>query len=86
MSWGDSPVFRHFASGVSSGELKGGSSMRNLKKDLGIILETAKKDEVQLSLAELANRYMSKAVEMGYEELDTSTLYLFLDKIRAQGP
>jgi 3-hydroxyisobutyrate dehydrogenase-like beta-hydroxyacid dehydrogenase len=86
MSWGDSPVFRHFASVVISGELKGGASMRNLKKDLGIILESATKDGVELSLAELASRYISKAVELGYEDYDTSALYLFLDKVRAKMP
>jgi 3-hydroxyisobutyrate dehydrogenase-like beta-hydroxyacid dehydrogenase len=82
ISWGDSPVFRHFASVVSSGELKGGSSIRNLNKDLGIILQTAKQDGVQLSMAELARRYASRAVELGYEDLDASTLYRLLDKVR----
>jgi 3-hydroxyisobutyrate dehydrogenase-like beta-hydroxyacid dehydrogenase len=84
MSWGDSPVFRHFASAVSSGELKGGASMRNLKKDLGIILESAMEERVQLSLAELANSYLSKAVELGYEDYDTSALYLFLEKLKSE--
>jgi 3-hydroxyisobutyrate dehydrogenase-like beta-hydroxyacid dehydrogenase len=82
MSWGDSPVFRHFAMTVRSGELKGGASMRNLKKDLGIILESAKEDDVELTLATLAGRYLTKAVEMGYEDLDTSALYSILDQVR----
>jgi 3-hydroxyisobutyrate dehydrogenase-like beta-hydroxyacid dehydrogenase len=86
ISWGDSPVFRHFASVVGSDERKGGSSIRNLNKDLGIILQTAKQDEVQLSLAELASRYASRAVELGYQELDASTLYRLLDKVRTAGP
>jgi len=86
LSWGDSPVFRHFASVVSSGELKGGTAMRNLNKDLRIILESATKDGVQLSLVELSSRYISKVVEMGHEELDISTLYRFLDKIRSESP
>jgi len=85
MSWGDSPVFRHFASVLVSGELKGGASMRNLKKDLGIIMGSAANDGVKLSLAELASRYISKAAELGYEDYDTSALYLVLDKVRRAG-
>jgi 3-hydroxyisobutyrate dehydrogenase-like beta-hydroxyacid dehydrogenase len=58
--------------------------MRNLKKDLGIILESAMEERVQLSLAELANSYLSKAVELGYEDYDTSALYLFLEKLKSE--
>lgn len=83
MSWGDSPVFRHFAAAVRSGDLKGGASMRNLGKDLRIIIETAAKDKSRLTLDELAYRYLSKAIELGYEEYDSSALYLFLDKVRS---
>jgi 3-hydroxyisobutyrate dehydrogenase len=86
MSWGDSPVFRHFASVVSSGILKGGASMRNLKKDLDIILESAEKDGAQLTLVEIADSYLAKAVQQGYEEFDTSALYTILDKVRTQRP
>jgi len=84
MSWGDSPVFRHFASVLVSGELKGGASMRNLKKDLGIIMESTAKDGVELSLAGLASRLISKAAELGYEDYDTSAIYLVLDQLRAE--
>lgn len=83
LSWGDSPVFRHFASTVISGQLKKGASMRNLKKDLDIILKSAGEDGAQLTLAEIADRYISKAVEKGYEEYDISTLYSILDRVRA---
>ncbi len=82
MSWGDSPVFRHFASAVSSGDLKRGASVRNLKKDLDIILESADKDGAELTLVELSDRYLTKAVEEGYEEFDTSAIYTILDKVR----
>jgi 3-hydroxyisobutyrate dehydrogenase-like beta-hydroxyacid dehydrogenase len=82
LSWGDSPVFRHFASVVRSGDLKSGASIRNLKKDLDIILQSAEKDGARLSLAETADLYMSRAVENGYEDYDASTLYSLLDQIR----
>jgi len=82
LSWGDSPVFRHFLSVVSSGELKGGASIRNLEKDLGLILRSAKEEGARLSLAELSQEYISKAARMGYEDFDTTAVYLILDKIR----
>ncbi len=83
MSWGDSPVFRHVASTVISGDMKAGASMRNLEKDLGIILQSAKDDQVRLTLLELADRYISKAAEKGYEAYDASMLYSILDEIRS---
>lgn len=82
LSWGDSPVFRHFASVVGSGDLKGGASMRNLRKDLRLILSASTKDGARMSLAQLAEEYISKATEMGYEEFDTSALYLALEKLQ----
>ena len=82
MSWGDSPVFRHFAAAVIANDMKAGASMRNLEKDLGIIIQSAKQDDVRLSLVELAERYLSKAIEKGYEGYDTSALYTILDEVR----
>ena len=84
LSWGDSPVFRHFAATVISGEMKRGASIRNLKKDLDIILESAKKDGAELALASIADRYLSRAVEEGYEDFDISTLYSILDQVRSE--
>ena len=82
LSWGDSPVFRHFAATVISGEKKRGASIRNLKKDLDIILQSAKKDGAELTLAELADLYLTKAVERGYDESEISTLWSMLDQVR----
>ena len=82
LSWGDSPVFRHFASVVAAGDLKGGASVRNLKKDLGLITRGANADGARMSLAEIAEKYIAKAAEMGYEDHDTSAIYLILDELR----
>ncbi len=82
MSWGDSPVFRHFAAAVIADDMKAGASMRNLEKDLGIIMQSTKQDAVRLTLAELAERYLSRAIEKGYEGYDTSALYTILDEVR----
>jgi 3-hydroxyisobutyrate dehydrogenase-like beta-hydroxyacid dehydrogenase len=84
LSWGDSPVFRHFAATLISGNFKGGASMRNLRKDLGIVLESAKHEGTTLSLAALADDCISRAVAMGYEEYDTSVLYSLIDEIHEQ--
>jgi len=83
-SWGDSGVFRHFLLVVGSGNFKEGATFKNLTKDLSIILESAEKEGVSLSLLELANRYMSGASRLGYEDLDASSLYQFLDKVKKQ--
>lgn len=82
LSWGDSPVFSHFVSVLKSGELKRGASMRNLVKDLGLILQSAREEGLELSLAELSEKYISRAARMGYEQYDTTALYLLLDKVR----
>jgi 3-hydroxyisobutyrate dehydrogenase len=82
MSWGDSPVFRHFAAAVMADDMKAGASMRNLEKDLRIIMQSARQDGVRLTMAELAERYLSRAIDKGYEEYDTSALYTILDEVR----
>jgi 3-hydroxyisobutyrate dehydrogenase-like beta-hydroxyacid dehydrogenase len=81
-SWGDSGVFRHFLLVVKSGNFKEGATFRNLTKDLSIILESAGKEGVSMSLLELANRYMSGASQLGFEDLDASSLYQFLDRLK----
>jgi len=79
-SWGDSGVFRHFLRVVESGNFKEGATFKNLTKDMSIILESAQKEGVTMSLLEMANRYMVGASELGYEDLDASSLYRFLEK------
>jgi len=81
-SWGDSGVFRHFLLVVKSGDFKGGATFKNFTKDLSIILESAGKEDVSLSLLELANRYMSGVSQLGHDDLDASSLYQFLDKLK----
>ncbi len=82
-SWGDSPPFRHFVSVLQSGEFKGGAQIRNLKKDLSIILKSAEGEGVSLSLAGLAYRYVAKASEMGRGDYDMSSIFQILDDIKA---
>jgi len=83
-SWGDSPPFRHFVSVLESGEFKGGALVRNLKKDLSIVLASAEREGASMSLAELAQRYISKASEMGRDDYDISSVYQILDEMKAQ--
>jgi len=82
-SWGDSPPFRHFVSVVQSGDFKGGALIRNLKKDLSIVLDSAKQEGESMSLAELAHRYVVKASEMGRDDYDISYLFQVLDEIKS---
>jgi 3-hydroxyisobutyrate dehydrogenase-like beta-hydroxyacid dehydrogenase len=83
-SWGDSPPFRHFVSVLQSGEFKGGAQIRNLTKDLSIILRSAEREGSSLSLAELAYRYVAKAGEMGRGDYDMSSIFQILDDIKAR--
>jgi 3-hydroxyisobutyrate dehydrogenase-like beta-hydroxyacid dehydrogenase len=83
-SWGDSPPFRHFVSVLQTGEFKGGAQIRNLKKDLSIILESAEREGASLSLADLAYRYVAKAVELGRGDYDMSAIYQILDDIKSR--
>ena len=83
-SWGDSPPFRHFVSVLESGEFKGGALVRNLKKDLSIVLASAEREGASMSLAELAQRYISKASEMGRDDYDISSIYQILDEIKSR--
>ncbi|MDA4134091.1 MAG: NAD(P)-dependent oxidoreductase [Thaumarchaeota archaeon] len=83
-SWGDSPPFRHFVSVLASREFKGGALIRNLKKDLSIVLASAEQEGASMSLAELAQRYISEASEMGRDDYDISSIYQILDEIKAK--
>ena len=82
-SWGDSPPFRHFVSVVQSGDFKGGALIRNLKKDLSIVLASAELEGSSMSLAELAHSYVVKASEMGRDDYDISYLSQILDEIKS---
>jgi 3-hydroxyisobutyrate dehydrogenase len=82
-SWGDSPPFRHFVSVLESGEFKGGALVRNLKKDLSIVLASAEREGASMSLAELAQQYISKASEMGRDDYDISSIYQILDEMKS---
>jgi 2-hydroxy-3-oxopropionate reductase len=82
-SWGDSPVFRHFLSVVGSGNLRGGAAVRNIKKDLSIIIESADREKAPMSLAKLADRYISGASRLGYDDFDVSVLYTLLDTLES---
>jgi 3-hydroxyisobutyrate dehydrogenase len=81
-SWGDSGVFRHFLLVLESANFKGGATFRTLAKDLAIILDSAKREGIQMSLLDKASGYMSKASSLGYESFDASYLYEILDKLK----
>jgi len=83
-SWGDSPPFRHFVSVLRSGEFRGGALIRNLEKDLSIVLGSARKEGASLSLAELAYRYAAEAARMGRGEDDMASIFQVLDEIKAR--
>ena len=83
-SWGDSPPFRHFVSVLQSGEFRGGALIRNLKKDLSIVLASAEQEGVSMSLDELAYRYIERASEMGRDDYDISSIYQILDEIKSR--
>lgn len=83
-SWGDSPPFRHFVSVLRSGEFKGGALVRNLKKDLSIVLASAEQKGVSMSLDEVAYRYIEKASEMGRDDYDISSIFQILDEIKSR--
>jgi 3-hydroxyisobutyrate dehydrogenase-like beta-hydroxyacid dehydrogenase len=80
LSWGDSPVFRHFLSIADSGKFTDGASLRLLRKDLSIILANAQKEEVSMPLVELAQEYFSKASALGFDNYDASAVLLALEK------
>jgi 3-hydroxyisobutyrate dehydrogenase-like beta-hydroxyacid dehydrogenase len=80
-SWGDSPPFRHFVSVLKSGEFIGGAQVRNFKKDLSIVLESARREGAPMSMAELAHRYAVRAGEMGRDDYDMTSIYQILDEI-----
>jgi 3-hydroxyisobutyrate dehydrogenase-like beta-hydroxyacid dehydrogenase len=83
-SWGDSPPFRHFVAVLRSGEFRGGALIRNLEKDLSIVLGSAREEGVSLSLAELAYQYAAEADEMGRGEDDMASIFRVLDEIKAR--
>lgn len=82
-SWGDSPPFRHFVDVLQSGDLRSGALTRNLKKDLGMVLETAQEEGASMSMARLAYSYIAKASEMGREGYDIASIFEVLDEIKS---
>ena len=82
-SWGDSPVLRHFLAVKNSGNLRGGAAIRNLEKDLSMIVESADRENMRMALVRLAERYLSRATKLGYSEFDVGSLYSILDKLEA---
>lgn len=82
-SWGDSPVFRHFLSVVRSGNLRGGATVRNIRKDVSIIIESADRDKAPMSLGKVAARYLNDAAQLGYEDFDVSVLYTLLERLES---
>jgi 3-hydroxyisobutyrate dehydrogenase len=83
-SWGDSPPFEHFVSLLQSGNLKGGARIRHFRKDLSLVLESARKEGASMSLAELAYGYVARAAEMGLEDYDMTAIYKTLDRTKAR--
>lgn len=80
-SWGDSPVLRHFLSVKKSGNLRGGAAIRNLEKDLAMIVESADREDIKMSLVRLSESYLSRATKLGYSEFDVGSLYKIIDKL-----
>ena len=83
-SWGDSPPFRHFVSMVRSGDFRGGAQVRNIRKDLSIILRSAEQEGASMSLDELVHGYLVKAGEMGLDDYDMSSIFQVLDEIKSR--
>lgn len=75
-SWGDSPVFRHFISVVKSRNFSDGASIRIFRKDISLILDSARKNRVKMKLLELASSMYTEASRKGHDNDDASALLL----------
>jgi 3-hydroxyisobutyrate dehydrogenase-like beta-hydroxyacid dehydrogenase len=78
VSWGDSPPFRHFVDVLQSGDFKAGALVRNLKKDLGIVLGTAEEEGASMTMAQLAYSHIARASEMGRDDYDVASIFQVL--------
>ena len=63
------------------GEFEPTFTLKNLKKDLGIITETANDFGAVLPMAERANEIYAKAVEAGFGEIDYTGILAYIKKL-----
>ena len=56
-------------------------TLKNLKKDLGIITETAKESGAILPMAERANEIYAEAVKAGFGEIDYTGILAYIKKL-----
>ena len=63
------------------GELEPTFTLKNLKKDLGIITETANDFGAVLPMAERANEIYAEAVEAGFGEIDYTGILAYIKKL-----
>ena len=56
-------------------------TLKNLKKDLGIITDTAKDFGAVLPMAERANKIYADAVEAGFGEIDYTGILAYIEKL-----
>ena len=60
------------------GEFEPTFTLKNLKKDLGIITETAKESGAILPMAERANEIYAEAVKAGFGEIDYTGILVYI--------
>ena len=63
------------------GEFEPTFTLNNLKKDLGIITETAKESGAILPMAERANEIYAEAVKAGFGEIDYTGILAYIKKL-----
>ena len=63
------------------GEFEPTFTLKNLKKDLGIITETAKESGAILPMAERANEIYANAVKDGFGEIDYTGILAYIKKL-----
>ena len=63
------------------GEFEPTFTLKNLKKDLGIITETAKESGAILPMAERANEIYAEAVKAGFGEIDYTGILAYIKKL-----
>ena len=63
------------------GEFEPTFTLKNLKKDLGIITETAKEFGAILPMAERANEIYAEAVKAGFGEIDYTGILVYIKKL-----
>ena len=63
------------------GEFEPTFTLNNLKKDLGIITETARESGAILPIAERANEIYAEAVKAGFGEIDYTGILAYIKKL-----